>query len=97
MPFNVTELLAENTRLKEQLKREREINHGIRLENQQLKKSVAALELRVTELESVIKDQASVINELKRQLGLNSTNSSKPPSSDGLRNRVQLVAEVRVV
>ena len=83
MPFNVTELLAENTRLKEQLKREREINHGIRLENQQLKKSVAALELRVTELESVIKDQASVINELKRQLGLNSTNSSKPPSSDG--------------
>lgn len=85
MPFNVTELLAENTRLKEQLKREREINHGIRLDNQYLKKSVAALELRVLELESIIKEQASVINELKRQLGLNSTNSSKPPSSDGLK------------
>ena len=82
MPFNVTELLAENIRLKEQLKREREINQSIRLENQQLKKSVAALELRVTELESIIKDQSSIINELKRQLGLNSSNSGKPQAMD---------------
>ncbi|MDE2760846.1 MAG: DUF6444 domain-containing protein [Paracoccaceae bacterium] len=29
--------------------------------------------------------QAEVISELQRSLGLNSTNSSKPPSSDGLR------------
>ena len=87
MPFNITELLSENIRLKEQLKREREINHSIHLENHQLKKAVALLESRVTELEAIIKEQSSVINDLRRQLGLNSSNSSKPPSSDGLKKR----------
>ena len=75
MPFNITELLSENIRLKEQLKRDRGINHSIHLENYQLKKSIASLELRVTELEAIIKDQASVINDLRGQLGLNSSKS----------------------
>ncbi len=46
MPFNITELFSENTRLKAQLKRECEINHSIRLENNQQKKSITSLELR---------------------------------------------------
>ena len=47
-------------------------------ENEQLKKEV-------TELREQIAILQRQIEELKRRLGLNSDNSSKPPSSDGLR------------
>lgn len=40
---------------------------------------------RITELEAVVAKQAIEIAELKRRLNKNSTNSSKPPSSDGLK------------
>ena len=45
--------------------------------NEQLRKENA-------ELKIIIAQQAARIAELERRLGLNSTNSSKPPSSDGL-------------
>lgn len=39
---------------------------------------------RITELEALVAKQAIEIAKLKRRLNKNSSNSSKPPSSDGL-------------
>ncbi len=39
---------------------------------------------RIRELEAIVARQATLIAELERRLGLNSTTSSTPPSSDGL-------------
>ncbi len=46
---------------------------------------IRELENTVAELKQTIARQAALIAELERRLGLNSSNSSKPPSSDGLR------------
>jgi transposase len=43
--------------------------------------------LRINELEAIIVKLMSRIAELERRLGLNSSNSSKPPSSDGLTKK----------
>lgn len=51
-------------------------------ENAILRKEVARLEALVLRLEGVILQQQARIDELERQVGLNSGNSSKPPSSD---------------
>ena len=45
---------------------------------------IRELEDTVAELKQTIARQAALISELECRLGLNSTNSSKPPSSDGL-------------
>lgn len=44
-------------------------------------------DLIIQELRDIIERQAFQITELERRLGLNSSNSSKPPSSDGLRKK----------
>lgn len=85
--LNLSKLLEENIRLKEGLRREREISSGLRLENQSLKKRVSDLEIKLSELESLIKSQSTQINKLTLQLGLNSSNSSIPPSQDGIAKK----------
>ena len=59
---------------------------------QALVEALAVRDARIRELEDIVAElkqtiarQAALIAELERRLGLNSTNSSKPPSSDGLR------------
>jgi transposase len=54
-----------------------------------------AKDKRIMELEALLKDRDALIarllarmEELERRLGLNSTNSSKPPSTDGLKKPV---------
>ena len=42
---------------------------------------------RIAELDEMVAAQAQEIFDLRRQLTKNSSNSSKPPSSDGLKNR----------
>jgi transposase len=45
---------------------------------------ITTLLAKIAELEKVIQQQAARITELEKRLNKNSSNSSKPPSSDGL-------------
>ena len=69
---------------REQLQRE---NERLQRENQDLRRQVAERDKQVADAEKQIADAEEQIADLERQLALrkrNSTNSSKPPSSDGL-------------
>ena len=69
---------------REQLQRE---NERLRRENEELHREVAERDREIAERERQIADAERQIADLERQLALhkrNSTNSSKPPSSDGL-------------
>src|SRR2546425_12978301 len=69
---------------REQLQRE---NERLLRENEELRRKVAEREKQIAEREKQITDAEKQIADLERQLALrqrNSTNSSKPPSSDGL-------------
>jgi len=46
---------------------------------------ISTLLAKIAELEKVIEQQAAEIADLKKRLNKNSSNSSKPPSSDGLK------------
>ena len=76
MPFNITPEFVQN--LMEQLARSNE-------QNLSLNEQVVALTKLVEELRQVIKELRQVIKEQNEKLNKNSQNSSKPPSSDGLR------------
>lgn len=54
-------------------------------ENAELRKTVDRLTLTVESLNQTIDNLNQTIAELKEQLSKNSRNSSKPPSSDGLK------------
>jgi transposase len=69
---------------REQLQRE---NGRLRRENEELRRKVAEREKQIADAEKQIADAERQVADLERQLALrkrNSTNSSKPPSSDGL-------------
>jgi transposase len=69
---------------REQLHRE---NERLQQENEELRRKVAEHEKQIVESERQIADAEKQIADLERQLAgrkKNSTNSSKPPSSDGL-------------
>ncbi len=57
------------------------------MENRQLKARVAQLSKRVAELEALLNWQSEIIDKLKRKLGLDSDNSSVPPSESGLNKK----------
>ncbi len=73
-----------NQSSREQLHRE---NERLRRENEELRRKVAERERQIAEREKQIADAEKQIADLERKLAgrrKNSTNSSKPPSSDGL-------------
>jgi transposase len=45
---------------------------------------ISVLQTKIVELETIIKEQSAKIADLEKRLNKNSSNSSKPPSSDGL-------------
>jgi len=72
---------------REQLRRE---NERLLQENEDLRRKVAEREKQIAEREKQITDAEEQIADLERQLAArqkNSTNSSKPPSSDGLAGK----------
>ena len=73
--------------LQDKLGKQLKINEGLVLENRQLKVQVAQLSKKVSELESVVNKQSEIIDKLMRKLGLNSDNSSVPPSKNGLNKK----------
>src|SRR5450631_2383315 len=60
-----------------------------------LESLIAALQAQNAELRAVIAEQNARIADLERQLGLNSGNSGKPPSSDGLKKKPVRVSSLR--
>lgn len=56
---------------------------------------VAVLQAQNAELRAMVAAQGVRIAELERQLGLNSSNSGKPPSSDGLTKKPARVSSLR--
>ena len=60
-------------------------NQLVKLDKKVLISLVETLQQRVRELEGTVAEQAAVIQSLRDQLAKNSRNSSKPPSSDGLK------------
>jgi transposase len=56
---------------------------------------VAALQAQIAQQQTVIAALQTRIGELERQLGLNSGNSGKPPSSDGLKKKPVRVSSLR--
>jgi transposase len=60
-----------------------------------LESLIAALQAQNAELRAMIAAQNARIVDLERQLGLNSGNSGKPPSSDGLKKKPVRVSSLR--
>jgi transposase len=65
-------------------------DHVVRLEA-----LVAVLQAQNAELRAIVAAQDVRIAELERRLGLNSSNSGKPPSSDGLTKKPARVGSLR--
>lgn len=64
-------------------------------ENHKLLEIIEALRRENAELKKIIALQAARIAELEKRLGLNSGNSSKPPSSDGFKKMVRVPRSLR--
>ncbi len=66
---------------------EEEAKH-LRQENAELKEALTQKDRRIEELEGLLMSALLRIEELERRLAKDSHNSSKPPSSDGLKRKV---------
>src|SRR6202790_2959999 len=69
--------------------------HPISDDMARLESLIAALQAQNAELRAIIAVQNARIADLERQLGLNSGNSGKPPSSDGLKKKPVRVSSLR--
>lgn len=63
------------------------INGGLVLDNRQLKAQVVQLNKKVAGLESVVNKHSEIVDKLMHKFGLNSENSSVPPSKNGLNKK----------
>ena len=75
-------LRVENAALRAEVEELRASDAAVRAEHAEMKSMVAALNGQVAQLERVIREQADEIAGLKRQAAADSSNSSRPPSSD---------------
>jgi len=75
------------TQLRQRLRKAEQDNERLRQQNQQLQRQVEESQEELADKDKAIADRDKRIADLERQLAArkrNSTNSSKPPSSDGL-------------
>ena len=85
--FEYKTLAAANKKivdLQDKLNKQLKINEALVLENRELKNQVKALTQKVADLEETVKKQSDLIDKLSRRLGLDSSNSSTPPSKNRL-------------
>ena len=85
--FEYKTLAAANKKivdLQDKLNKQLKINEGLVLENRELKNQVKVLTQKVADLEETVKKQSELIDKLSRRLGLDSSNSSTPPSKNRL-------------
>ena len=75
-------LRVENAALRAEVEELRASEAAVRADHAELKSMVAVLTGQVAQLERVVREQADEIAELKRQAAGDSSNSSRPPSSD---------------
>jgi prophage DNA circulation protein len=75
-------LRVENAALRAEVEQLRASEAAVRADHAELKSMVAVLTGQVAQLERVVREQADEIVELKRQAAGDSSNSSRPPSSD---------------
>ena len=75
-------LRVENAALRAEVEQLRASEAAVRADHAELKSMVAVLTGQVAQLERVVREQADEIAELKRQAAGDSSNSSRPPSSD---------------
>ena len=74
-----------DTKSTERVSEMTELEKHLLMENAQLRKTIDRLTLAAESLNNTIASLNQTIAELKEQLNKNSRNSSKPPSSDGLK------------
>ena len=67
---------------------EAELIARLEAENASLREALSALQAALTDAHETIDQLRARIDELERRLGLNSGNSGKPPSSDGLKKPI---------
>ena len=75
-------LRVANAALRAEVQQLRASEAAVRADHAELKSMVAVLTGQVAQLERVVREQADEIAELKRQAAGDSSNSSRPPSSD---------------
>ena len=80
--YTLPKALKEITNLRVKLSKAHAENERLRYKLLEQDKRIKVLEARVAELEIINKKQMELINELSRRLGLDSSNSNFPPSSD---------------
>jgi transposase len=66
-----------------------EESQQLKKENAELKEALGGKDQRIEELEGLLMSALLRIDELERRLAKDSHNSSKPPSSDGLKHKLQ--------
>jgi transposase len=85
--YTLASALQEITTLRSRLNKALSENERLRYRLLEQDKKISVLEAKVEELTIINKKQSEIINELSRRLGLDSSTSSKPPSTDGLAKK----------
>ena len=80
--YTLSSAIKEIVNLRSKLSKAHSENERLRYKLLEQDKRIKVLEARVVELEIINKKQMELINELSRRLGLDSSNSNFPPSSD---------------
>jgi transposase len=82
LQYTLSQALTRIVDLEDKLLKSNAENERLRYKLREQDKKIIVLEAKVEELQQIINKQSVLINELSRRLGLDSTNSNFPPSSD---------------